>query len=128
MTVKLHNPPSVALAGSYSLGAELSPGMRTLYVSGQVGTDGKGNVLQGIDKQCDAAWKNVGAVLKSAGMSFKDIVKINTYLTDPRYVEAYRNARNKVLSAPWPASTLVIVSGLVNPAMLVEIEVVAARA
>lgn len=126
MPAKLHNPPNVSLGGNYSHGAELAPGSRVLYVSGQVGVDSKSKVMTGIDKQCDQVWKNIAAVLKSAGMTYKNIVKVNAYLTDSRFIPAYRESRNKVMTAPWPASTLVIVTGLASPDMLVEIEVVAA--
>jgi enamine deaminase RidA (YjgF/YER057c/UK114 family) len=126
MAAKFHNPPTVSLAGNYSLGAEIAGGKRLLFVSGQVGVDGKGRVLAGIDRQCAQVWKNIAAVLKSAGMGYGDIVKMNAYLTDSRFIPAYRTARDKVLKAPFPASTLVIVGGLASPDMLVEIEVVAA--
>ncbi len=128
MANKFHNPKSVALAGKYSLGAEVAPGARLVFVSGQVGLDSKGKLGASIEKQCDLAWKNVGQVLKAAGMGYRDIVKINAYVTDPRYMTAYREARARYLpKEPFPASTLVIVSGLADPDMKVEIEVVAAR-
>ena len=44
MTIKFHNPPTVSLAGKYSLGAEVAPGARLVYVSGQVGLDSKGKL------------------------------------------------------------------------------------
>ena len=128
MANKFHNPKTVALAGKYSLGAEVPPGARVLFVSGQVGLDSKGRLGAGIEKQCDLAWKNVGQVLKAAGMAYRDIVKINAYVTDPRYMTAYREARARYLpKEPFPASTLVIVSGLADADMKVEIEVVAAK-
>ena len=128
MANKFHNPKSVALAGKYSLGAEVSPDARLVFVSGQVGLDSRGKLGASIEKQCDLAWKNGGQVLKAAGMGYRDIVKINAYVTDPRYMTAYREARARYLpKEPFPASTLVIVSGLADPDMKVEIEVVAAR-
>jgi enamine deaminase RidA (YjgF/YER057c/UK114 family) len=54
MPVTRHNPKTVPLAGKYTHGIELPPGQRILYVSGQVGTDAKGKVATGIEKQCDA--------------------------------------------------------------------------
>ncbi|MBM3646572.1 MAG: RidA family protein [Alphaproteobacteria bacterium] len=128
MANKFHNPKTVALAGKYSLGGEVPAGSRVLYVSGQVGLDSKGKLGAGIDKQCDLAWRNIGQVLKAAGMTYRDIVKINAYVTDPRFMTAYREARGRYLpNEPFPASTLVIVSGLADPGMLVEVEVVAAK-
>ncbi len=126
MANKFHNPKSVALAGKYSLAAGVPAGARVVFVAGQVGLDGSGKLADGIDAQCDQVWKNIGEVLKAAGMSFKDIVKINTFLTDSRFIAANRAAREKVIGEPYPASTLLIVQGLADPAMLVEIEVVAA--
>ena len=66
--------------------------------------------------------------LKAGGMTYRDIVKINAYVTDPRYMPAYREARARCLpDAPFPASTLVIVSGLAEPDMKVEVEVITAK-
>ena len=128
MANKFHNPPNVALAGKYSLGGEVPAGSRVVFVSGQVGLDFKGKLGPTVEKQCELAWKNIGQVLKAAGMAYRDIVKINAYVTDPRYMNAYREARARCIpEAPFPASTLVIVSGLAEPDMKVEVEVVAAK-
>lgn len=127
MAFKRHNPKGVTLAGRYSHAVELPPGQRALYVSGQVGVDSKGKVGAGIEKQCDIVWKNIGAILRSAGMGYSDIVKINAYLTDSRFIGTYRSMRDKYVHDPMPASTLVVVTGLASPDMLVEVEVVASR-
>jgi 2-iminobutanoate/2-iminopropanoate deaminase len=128
MAIKFHNPKTVALAGKYSLGAEVPPGARVLYVSGQVGLDSKGKLQPTFEKQAVQAWKNIGQVLKAAGMGYKDIVKLTSFITDARFVVANRAARDQFITAePYPASTLLVVQGLADPAMLVEIEVVAAK-
>jgi enamine deaminase RidA (YjgF/YER057c/UK114 family) len=128
MAINFHNPKTVSLAGRYSLGAEVPQGARLLYVSGQVGVDSRGKLQAGIDKQCEQVFKNIGQVLKSAGMGFGDIVKVNTYLTDSRFIVPFRAVRDRFFpEAPYRASTLLIVAGLADPAMLVEIEVVAAK-
>ena len=128
MAIKFHNPKTVALAGKYSLGAEVPPGARVLYVAGQVGLDAKGKLQPTFEKQAEQAWKNIGQILKSAGMGYRDIVKITSFITDGRYLLANRAAREQFISSePYPASTLLVVAGLADPAMLVEIEVVAAK-
>ena len=128
MAIKFHNPKSVSLAGNYSLGAEVPQGARLFYVSGQVGTDSKGKLQAGIEKQVDQVWKNIVQVLKSAGMGLSDIVKVNVFLTDSRFIAPYRVTRDRYFrKAPFPASTLLIVQGLADPGMLVEVEVVAAK-
>ena len=61
-------------------------------------------------------------------MGRADLVKITVFVTDPRFVEEFRAARDKVLGAEPPvASTLLVVDGLAAPDILVEIEATAAR-
>ena len=128
MAIKFHNPKSVSLSGNYSLGAEVPQGARLFYVSGQIGVDPKGKLQVGIEKQVDQVWKNIREVLKSAGMGFKDVVKVTVFLTDSRFIPPYRAIRDRYFrNAPFPASTLLIVQGLADPGMLVEVEVVAAK-
>jgi enamine deaminase RidA (YjgF/YER057c/UK114 family) len=127
MANKFHNPKSVTLAGKYALGCEVPPGARLMFVSGQVGLDGNGKLADGIEAQCEQVWKNIGEVLKSAGMDYADIVKMTTFLTDSRFIVANRTVRDKYIKEPYTASTLLIVQGLADPSMLVEIEVTAAK-
>ena len=127
MAIKFHNPKSVTLAGKYSHGAEIPEGARVVFVSGQVGMDSRGKLQPTFEKQALQAWKNIGQVLKAAGMGYKDIVKITSFITDGRYLMANRAARDQFITEPYPAATLLIVQGLADPAMLVEIEVVAAK-
>jgi enamine deaminase RidA (YjgF/YER057c/UK114 family) len=128
MAITFHNPKSVSLAGKYSLGAEVPQGARLFFVSGQVGVDSKGKLQVGIEKQVEQAWKNIAQVLKSAGMTYADIVKVNIFLTDSRFIAPYRAMRDRFFAKPpYPASTLLIVAGLADPGMLVEVEVVAAK-
>jgi enamine deaminase RidA (YjgF/YER057c/UK114 family) len=128
MAITFHNPKSVSLAGKYSLGAEVPQGARLFYVSGQVGVDSKGKLQAGIDKQVEQVWKNIAQVLKSGGMTYADVVKVNVFLTDSRFIAPYRAIRDRFFAKPpYPASTLLIVAGLADPGMLVEVEVVAAK-
>jgi enamine deaminase RidA (YjgF/YER057c/UK114 family) len=128
MAIKFHNPASVSRAGKYSLGAEVPQGARLFYVSGQVGVDSKGKLQAGIEKQVDQVWKNIREVLKGGGMGFRDVVKVNVFLTDSRFIVPYRTIRDRYFpNEPYPASTLLIVQGLADPGMLVEVEVVAAK-
>ena len=106
MAIKFHNPPSVSLAGNYSLGAEVPQGARLFYVSGQVGVDSKGKLKAGIENQVEQVWKNIAQVLKSAGMGYRDIVKVNTYLTDSRFIVPFRAVRDRFFPEPPPARTV----------------------
>lgn len=128
MAIKHHNPKGMRLSPEYSLGVEVPPGARWLYVSGQVGFRPDGTVVTGFEKQALQAWKNVRGVLMSAGMNARDIVKVTTFVTDSRHLLTYRSLREKFLGAgPYPASTLLVVTALARPEFLIEVEVVAAR-
>ncbi len=128
MAIKFHNPKTVSFSGKYSLGAEVPAGARMLYVSGQVGVDSRGKLQPTFEKQAAQVWKNIAQVLKAGGMTYKDIVKVTVFLTDSRFVGPYRAVRDQFIKdGPYPASTLLVVAGLADPAMLVEVEVVAAK-
>jgi enamine deaminase RidA (YjgF/YER057c/UK114 family) len=55
-------------------------------------------------------------------MSIKNLIKINSYLTDPQQIKSFVEIRAQYLQGHCPASTLVVVSALANPRFLVEIE------
>lgn len=113
--------------GRYAHTVRVPPGADWLVVSGQVGMNKAGKVANGVERQTVQAFKNVMACLKANGMTQKDLVKITVFLTDSRYVAAFRAGRDQVLKGDaLPASTLVIVSGLAAPEICVEIEATAA--
>jgi enamine deaminase RidA (YjgF/YER057c/UK114 family) len=72
--------------------------------------------------------ENAEAILQSAGLDRRDIVKLTTYVTDRGHLSGYMAARDDFFGgrADPPASTLLIVSGFSRPEFLVEVEVVAA--
>jgi len=120
---KIHPP-----LGAYSHTIEVPANARWLVVSGQVGIDAKGRTARGIKAQSERALRNVVACLRDGGMNKKDLVKITTYITDARYVVAFRDARRKVFGDDCaPTSTLVVIDALANPDLLVEVEACAAR-
>jgi enamine deaminase RidA (YjgF/YER057c/UK114 family) len=125
----IRNPTSIAPPGGrYSHAIELPATARLVFASGQVGVDKNGKPGATIEKQCELAWKNVMAILKDARMGPGDLVRIQVFLTDPRFIPVYRAARDKFIDAVPPASTLLIVSALADPAFMVEIEAIAAKA
>ena len=126
MPVNRHNPKTVPLVGKYTHGVELPPGQRVVYVSGQVGTDAKGKVATGIEKQCDNVWKNIGAVLKSAGMGYADVVKATVYLRDFDEFAAMNGVYRQYFAAEPPTRATVGVTRLAAE-YRVEIEILAAR-
>ncbi len=98
-----------------------------LYISGQVGCDRERNIAEGFEAQADLAWNNLVGIVKAAGFNTNDLVKVTVLLTRPQDVPASRVARDRALAGAEPTSTLMIVAGLASPAMLIEVEGVAAR-
>lgn len=119
----IHNP--VAAPPTYSEGMEVTPGVRTLYIAGQVGWDEHKNVPGGIEAQTELLFQNMQHVLESAGMTFADIVKMNTYLVEPDDLAGYGAVRARMLQGVKPAATLVYIKQLIRPELLVEVDAVA---
>ncbi|MGF7159222.1 enamine deaminase RidA (YjgF/YER057c/UK114 family) [Rhodoligotrophos appendicifer] len=120
----INAPDAPAPAGRYSQAVEVTGATKTVYLSGQVGTDKEGMIPEDAAEQCRLVWANITAQLRAAGMTTDHIVKIVTILTDLSYLGANRTARQEALGECQPASTLII-AGLVDPALKVEIEVIA---
>ena len=103
-------------------------GGRTLYVAGQIAVDTEGKLIGAGDfkVQIKQVFANLNSRLAEAGASFKDVVKLNYYLTDASDLQALRETRDSYVNkdAP-PASTLVVVKQLVRPEYLCEVEAIA---
>jgi len=117
----------------YSHAVALEGPARLVYVSGQVswGPDGKVVGAGDMRAQCEQVFKNLTTVLRAAGAGWGDIIKMNSYMVgiNAENVAAFREVRSGYLKAKqMPASTLVGVTSLVQPELLLEVEVVAAIA
>ena len=121
------NPPTLVKPNGYTH-VVVGPDGRTAYVAGQVAYDSTGQLIGGNDFQAQAerVFENLRRALAGAGGSLDDVVKTTTFVTDQKHVPALREIRAKYLnrSRP-PANTLVVVSGLARPDLLIEIEAVA---
>ncbi len=111
---------------AYSAMVEIPAGRRCFHVSGQVGVHPDGRLPGDGEAQMRQAWLNVLAVLEGAGLGPEHLVKVVAYITDPALVGAFRTQRDALLGGAEPASTLVGVAFLAQPAWQVEIEAVAA--
>ncbi len=99
----------------------------TVYVSGTVawGDDGKLVGPGEVYAQARQTIRNIEKALVEAGASLRDVVRTRIYLTDiSRWEEAAR-AHAEAFAEVRPASSMVQVAALADPAMLVEIEAVA---
>jgi 2-iminobutanoate/2-iminopropanoate deaminase len=128
MNIK-RNPSQIAPPGGrYSHAVETRGNARWLHISGQIGTAPDGTVPSGFEAQVENCWKNITAILADAEMGIDDIVKVTVFLTSADNIAAYRTARDRIIGDARPASTLVVVSSLVRPEWLCEVEAVAAKA
>ena len=121
--MKLLSPEGIAPPASrFSHGALVPGGARRLIISGQVGIDPDGTLAEGLEAQMERCWLNLFAVLESAGMTKRDLVKTTVFVTQSNATALYREIRDRVLEGHAPTATYVIVAGLASPDLLVEIE------
>lgn len=107
----------------------LSPGIRVgewLFISGSVANDASGTLVGPGD--CEAQSRqvmtNIKTIAEAAGASMADVVKITCFLTDVANYGAYGRVRSEFFPQDPPASSTVIVAGLVRPEYLVEVEAI----
>lgn len=105
----------------------IAPDRRTVYIAGQVAFDSAGQVVGAGDfaAQAEQVFRNLEHALKSVGGSIADLVKTTTFVTDIKYLPVLREVRARHLATDPPANTLVAVSSLARPELLIEIEGVA---
>ena len=118
--------------GMYSHGMIAGPG-EIVVVAGQVGMrDGQVVGPGDVGAQTRQALANVEGVLKAAGASMRDVVRFQTFLTSAADIEGFMNARRAAFPAyfpdgVFPPNTLLVISRLVHPELLVEIEAMAVK-
>jgi enamine deaminase RidA (YjgF/YER057c/UK114 family) len=123
------DPPDIAPPfARYAHGVEVPPGRRLIFTSGQLGLAADGTIPEDSVAQAEICLANIDAILRAAGASREDVVRINAFVTDRTHMAGYMAARDRWLAqvTRLPASTLVIVAGFTRPEFKVEIEVVAA--
>ncbi len=124
--VRFINPETLAKPPSYTHVVEVAGACRTVYISGQLGTDRDGKVERDFRAQAEQVYANLKAALAAAGATFADVVKINSYLADIADLPALREVRARYLNAAaLPASTTIAVSSFARPAALLEVEAIA---
>ncbi len=93
--IRAVNPAELPKPNGYSHVVEAGAG-RTLYISGQLPIDKNGNLVGEGDfgAQAEQVFANLDAALKASGATFKDVVKLNMFVTDMGQIKALRAARD----------------------------------
>lgn len=101
---------------------------RIIFISGQVALDASGQLVGEGDFETQArqCFVNVGVALAAVGLEFPHVAKLGLFVTDVTGLTALRRVRDEfiVVDRP-PASTLVQVTALFRPDLLVEVEAIA---
>jgi enamine deaminase RidA (YjgF/YER057c/UK114 family) len=126
MPIQHTNPPSLWAPGGFSH-VSIASGARHIHIAGQVAFAADGALVGAGDiaAQTEQVYQNLKAALAAAGADFSHVVKFTTYVVDltRERAAAIRAVRLRHLGeGPYPASTMVGVSALVDSALLIEIE------
>lgn len=98
----------------------------TIYVSGQIGRDDSGQLVEGTEAQIVQAFENLKKVLAAAGAQLSDIVDLTTFHTDMRDLQLFMKVRDRYLTQDFPAWTAIGAASLGGaPGYLIEIKAVA---
>ncbi len=120
--------------GMYSHGMVVPAG-ELVVVAGQVAMDAAGKLVGPGDvrAQTKQAFENIQKVLRAAGCGMKDVVRFQTFLTHASDIDGFMQARREVFpgyfpDGVYPPNTILVVSRLVQPELLIEIEAMAVKA
>jgi enamine deaminase RidA (YjgF/YER057c/UK114 family) len=130
MEKRFYEPAGLAISPSYTHTVSVEGSGKTIYVSGQVPLDEKGQLVGRGDlaAQVRKAFENLTLALAAAGATLDDLVKTTTYVVGykPEQLAVIREARSHYLPKKTPpANTLVGIEKLFLDDVLIEIEAIA---
>ena len=103
-----------------------------VFIAGQVGVDKDGKIVSDdFDAQCVQTFANIEAALKSVGAGWDNIVQFTTYLVHSQDIAKFMKFRLREFpqmfsNGAYPPNTLLMIDRLVQEALLVEVQAVAA--
>ena len=124
---KFSDPPEVHKPYGYSHTAVVPAGTELVFLAGQVGVRPDGSTPATLEEQSEQMFSNISALLRSHGLDASSLVKITLFVVAGQDIKIVRKARARFLGDHKPTSTAVFISQLVDPALFVECEAIAAR-
>ena len=112
-----HPRPQLVRSGNFNPGVKAGP---FVYVSGC----GAKDTAKDMRGQAEEIFEYMALILAEVGYSMQDVVKIQAFVTDKTQYEGYNEVRRRYFPSDPPASTTVV-SDLLFPGMLLEVEAVA---
>jgi enamine deaminase RidA (YjgF/YER057c/UK114 family) len=112
--------------GRYRHAVAIANARRLVFFSGQIAVATDDHIPAGIEDQTRLILANIEMQLRELELDRRHLMRLTTYLVDSADRRGYMTVRDAWVPDPPPASTLVYVAGLVNPALKVEIEAIAA--
>lgn len=99
----------------------------TLYLAGQVAFDQNGKIVgDTVEQQARQVWQNITDILKAAGSSITDVVKVTYIMQDIREISEEFPVREEVFAGrPFPAVTAMQAAALGLPGLKMEVDVIA---
>jgi enamine deaminase RidA (YjgF/YER057c/UK114 family) len=132
-TIKIFNPDTLGKPlGPYSQITRVKAS-EFIFIAGQVATD-HGGALVGagdFERQCAQVYVNIETALKSVGAAWGNVVEFTTYLVHSQDIAKFMDYRRREFpkffpDGAYPPNTLLIVDRLVQEALLLEVQTVAA--
>ncbi|WP_171061002.1 RidA family protein [Poseidonocella sp. HB161398] len=132
-TEALEIPPGNEMFEGYRAAFErygFSPAVKSkgfLFISGQVGARPDGSAPESVAEQTELSLMRIEELLRIAGLGLQDLVDVTSYHVDiettlPEFIEA----KHKFIKSPFPAWSIIGISGLSRPELKIEIRAVAA--
>jgi 2-iminobutanoate/2-iminopropanoate deaminase len=112
--------PAVAISMGFRVGD-------LLFISGQVATDTTGAIVgEDLETQAHKVFEKLARALAAGGSSLEDVIKVTIFVTElAGHFDTIVALRRRYFTEPYPADTLVEVSALARPGLLIEIEAIA---
>lgn len=128
MSNQFINPAGIPKPTGYTQ-VVVTEARKLVFVSGQIGVDANGEMKGGLPAQTVQVFENLKTTLAAVGATFDQVIKITTYIVNytPASRQTLIETRDRYFNPQSPpASTLVGVSALAFPGLLIEIEAIAA--